>query len=84
MMIPGPDFPWIECDEHGRQMSYAVCRHIAFDGASASAEDSELATPTAMGLIQCAAEHDGILDNFIMMCAEHAKLFMPHEMKGKT
>lgn len=68
--MSAPAFPFVDCVEHGRQRSYAVCEHVYY-GKAAPAH-FVLASDRDMGELMCAVRvHHW--NEFKVCCAEHVR-----------
>jgi hypothetical protein len=63
-------FPYVECELHGKQRSYAVCLHVSEEGAEPARVVP--ATLTDMGVITCALPKHNIygMKTFCEVCRQ--------------
>lgn len=63
-------FPFVECNEHGRQRGYAVCRHVLSGVAPPS--HVVLATDSAMGELFCGLPKHNVYEMGVL-CSVHVR-----------
>ena len=62
-----PPMPFVDCAEHGRQLGYAVCKHVLLGRKVASVD---YPTESMIGAISCdQAEHQ--VEECVLMCEAH-------------
>ena len=62
-----PPIPFVDCEEHGRQLGYCVCKHV-LQGAKVASVDYP--TEEMIGAISCdQPEHK--VEDCVLMCEAH-------------
>ena len=59
--------PYVECDQHGKQIGFAVCEHVVSGQPNVTIQ---MPTENCIGAITCGIRHSA--DNAIVYCIVHA------------